>query len=287
MRYSDDRIAAIEHEGRKYRSRTLLTKAMRDSDERDRNVRAGREVLKKDTGNAFILIMYVFEAVLFLGVIGLLDMDKGYMPLWLSIVLMILGGLGFLLVVRLRDRLRREAVDEVSLGKRAKEKIEREADAFRVKIDAGWQAIISQPGILLHEAGIQYEEFLKEVFDAEEKRRKRDERWNYSLGGIFALGLLTAFWGYMALSSVERSASGLYGATLIHAAGLIFGVVLAVKNWPQRDRTALESERGRHLRLSGNGLLGQEPTNGSTPASRLRAPSASAGTSVPARRCRG
>lgn len=236
MHYTEDRIAAVEFEGRKYRSNMLLQKARTDSLERDRLVRAGMEVLTKDTGRALGRIIFVFEIILFLGLIGLLDMDKGYMPSWLSIALIILGGVGFILVVRLRDRLRREAVYEASIGKKEKEKIEREAAADRAQEDAAWQRIISQPGIQPHEAGMQYEAFLKERFDAKEKRWKRADRWRMALGWSLALGLLTALWGYMVWWSDLGSNSIL--VFWAHAAGLVLCLILAIANWPRREGAA-------------------------------------------------
>ncbi|MEQ1706882.1 MAG: hypothetical protein ABL864_00950 [Terricaulis sp.] len=102
-----DRIDAVEFEGQKYRSRTLYTKAVTDSHERARNVRAGQEVRKKATNDSFVHIAFVFEAVLFMGVVGLLgDVE---MPMWLAVFVTVTGGIGFFLTVRLMGRLQRAA----------------------------------------------------------------------------------------------------------------------------------------------------------------------------------
>lgn len=105
--YQDDRIDAVEFEGRKYRSNALLKKVIEDSEERVRNERAGYELMSKDTERAFGRIEGVLWVVSSLGFLGLLEMDADFMPLWLSIALTGLGIVGLFLVSGLRERLRR------------------------------------------------------------------------------------------------------------------------------------------------------------------------------------
>jgi hypothetical protein len=105
--YQDDRIDAVEFEGRKYRSNALLKKVIEDSEERVRNERAGHELMSKDTERAFGRIDGVLWVVSSLGLLGLLEMDADFMPLWLSIAVTGLGIVGLFLVSHLRERLRR------------------------------------------------------------------------------------------------------------------------------------------------------------------------------------
>ena len=107
LTHADDRIPALEFEGRKYRSNRQLNKAMHESQERQRKQHAGEEALNPGTKRVFEWIINIFIVVTFLGLLGILEGGgEGHAPMWLSIVLMVLGGIGFFLAVRLRDRLR-------------------------------------------------------------------------------------------------------------------------------------------------------------------------------------
>lgn len=103
--YRSDRIPAIELEGRKYRSSALLSKAMGERQERLRNEDLVHQVLSDRTDRAFSWISTVLLGVALLGFYGLLEQERGLMPLWLAIVLICLGGVGNFLVWSLRDRL--------------------------------------------------------------------------------------------------------------------------------------------------------------------------------------
>lgn len=107
MRYSDDRIPAVEFEGRKYRSHVLLTRAIADADQRDKALAMLDVRPRMQRINQWIAWLYAGLA--FLAVNALLDYSSGFgmgrhIPQWVSVLLVVVGLWGFFLSVRL-DRL--------------------------------------------------------------------------------------------------------------------------------------------------------------------------------------
>jgi hypothetical protein len=121
MRYREDRIPAVEYEGRKYRSSTLLTRAMADADRREKaltlwNARARMLRLSSWMG-------WMFVTVAFVGFSALLDSSAGsgparLVPPWFAGGLVIVGLWGFILSVRLDHVLQKREFDEQSAKQR-------------------------------------------------------------------------------------------------------------------------------------------------------------------------
>lgn len=121
MRYREDRIPAVEYEGRKYRSSTLLTRAMADAERREKALTLWEARSRMLRLSAWMGWMFV--AVAAVGASALLDYAGGIgpgrvVPPWFSAGLVIVGLWGFILSVRLDDVLQKREFDEQSVKQR-------------------------------------------------------------------------------------------------------------------------------------------------------------------------
>lgn len=238
MRYSDDRIAAVEFEGRKYRSNMLLHRAWAEADERKGAERVWKARPKLRTIS--VLMGYMFFGVGVIGGFALLnDPIVPRLPLWLSVLLLVVGAYGYFLSFRL------DALAELhNLTTKTTKTLPAKspADAYGAKIDAEWHAIISKPAIKPREAFMQYEEFLKN----EEAKRKRQAFWGLDWGSLALLvalvGLFTFVIGYGLWNSREYGDGvdfwsliwfGVHAAALV--ALLVYGFVKMFIIKPQAD----------------------------------------------------